>query len=197
MAIGTHSAWISGMSGNANSDNGNGSIASAKETKHVTRRMMLKGSASAMPAIMTLKSGAAHARSSNLIGASPYPERDRQGRLLCLNIDSVSSVGGSEQSFDIGEYGKAEIVAITERDYRAYPRMNAPRVSEERACLEGRTVYYIERRDSWTGNFESEQDSGTNFTFRRDFKSARVPRGVFVSATALSSFVGNYVVREI
>ena len=92
------------------------------------------------------------------------------------------------------------MIAINERDYRVLPRQDAARISEERACLEGRTVYYVERRDSWRGEWQSSAEAESdeeNFVFKRHWKSAQVPRGVFVSATALSSFAGSIVVKEI
>ena len=150
---------------------------------------MLKGSAAAMPTVLTLQSGAAYARTSNLLSVSQVPYRDGRGRLLCLDLNSVNMVERGGNVADLGLNPSARVVAISERDYRVAPDPLAGRISEERACLEGRTVYYVE---SGVSSNELVQDVGEG-----DWLQARVPRGAFVSATALASFAGNITVDVI
>ena len=163
---------------------------------------MLKGTVKVMPAIVTLQSGAALARSSNMISASSSPSTDRMGRTLCLDANSVQPARGTRHMYDLGEPARGTVYAINERDYRAMPRTDAPKISEARACLEDRTVYYLDERNSWLTEWQSsdsddDHGDGLNFVYKRNWKRARVPRGMLVSATALSSFAGNIIVRDI
>ena len=178
-----------------------GSEGNSKKPRQLSRRAVLKGSIATMPAVLTLQSGAALARSSNILGATYSPSTDRRGRTLCLDTRSVYPVRGTRRSYDLGEPAKARVFAINENDYRALPRLDAPKVSEAQACLEDRTVYYVDRRQSWTGAWESSdsdgEEDGLSYVYHRNWKRARVPRGVFVSATALSSFSGKIYFHNI
>lgn len=146
------------------------------ERNLVSRRLLLKGSVSSLPAILTLHSGAALARSSNLIGAARTASPDANGRTLCLDVDSVYPADGNPYVYDLGEPAYARVTAIHERDYRYRPRWRASGVSEAEMCQNGGTYYY---RTGWSWN------------------EAKVSKGVLVSATALSSFAGDIVISDL
>ena len=67
-----------------------------------------------MPAILTLHSGAALARSSNLISASSSDTTDGMGRTLCVDKSSVvyADADGSSEIFDLGEPPSADLNII-------------------------------------------------------------------------------------
>ena len=168
------------------------------------RRALLKGASTALPAVLTLQSGAAFARSSNLISASNTPTVDGRGRTLCLKLDSVYPVRGSHTRFDLGEPASADVIALNNRDYRVFPSRYAPRIGEARACQEGRTVYYVSTRESGSDSYfstsstvDGQTGDGYHYYYRRRWKRLDVPRGVLVSATALSSFAGSIVVHDL
>lgn len=143
----------------------------------VSRRSLLKGTAVAMPAILTLQSGAALARSSNLISTIDYKSPDSLGRTLCLDLDSVVPATRRGNTFDLGAPPAgpyAEVTAINERDYYAEANRGSDPVDEAEICRDGMTAYY--------------QDHGWN---RID------AHGGMVSATALNSFAGSIVVTDL
>lgn len=83
----------------------------------IGRRALLKGSVRAMPVVLTLHSGAALARSSNMIGAAPAGTRDMDGNTLCLTTDGSDLVGGK---YDLGEPAEGDVNVIPDADfYRA------------------------------------------------------------------------------
>jgi len=127
----------------------------------------------AAPVIATLSSGAALARSSNVISSSiPDSARDGSGRTLCLDERSGERIG---TSIDLGAPPSGSVTAITERDYRTAPNGGATPISEAQMCANGGSSYY--------------QSSG--------WQTANVPRGILVSATALSSFAGSIRFTEV
>lgn len=67
-----------------------------------------------MPAILTLQSGAALARSSNMISASSPDTTDGMGRTLCVDKSSVvyADADGSSEIYDLGEPPSAEVNII-------------------------------------------------------------------------------------
>ena len=97
-----------------------------------SRRRLLKGGATALPAILTLHSGAALARSSNLLSASESYEVDSLGRTLCVDITSVVPVDDYSQIYDLGDPPHAVINVI-------------------RGEAEGR-LYYLHKDDKDLGN---------------------------------------------
>ena len=108
----------------------------------VSRRALIKGGISAMPAILTLQSGAALARSSYLISASSPGTTDALGRTMCLDTNSVVSLGGDV--FDMGPYPpSADVNIITPRDYKAEENNGSADVSEYALC-EGRIAHFNE-----------------------------------------------------
>ncbi len=143
-----------------------------------SRRRFLKAGTKAMPVVLTLQSGAALARSSNLVSGAPRHTTDKLGRTLCLEADSVenpSAVSGQgRQVYDLGEPAYGRVAAIRDRNYRTRPRRRAERVSEATICEKGGTYYYRDR--GWR---------------QRTFK-----HGMVVSATAMTSFAGDIDIYE-
>jgi hypothetical protein len=130
----------------------------------VNRRRLLKVAVATAPAIATLSSGAALARSSNLIGPTAGAGKDSAGRTQCLKFGTA--VDGM---VDLGVPPNGHVTLITERDYRVSPQASARTITEKQMCESGGNFYY--------------QNGG--------WKTASVPRGIMVSATALSSFAGS------
>ena len=105
------------------------------------RRALLRRGVVAMPAILTLQSGAALARSSNLIGASPPGTTDSLGRTLCLDTNSVVPAFGDK--YDMGDnppYAKINI--ITPRDYHVDANMGSATISEDVLCQSGEPGWF-------------------------------------------------------
>jgi len=69
---------------------------------------------------------------------------------------------------DLGVPPSGHVTLITEQDYRVSPQGSALTITEKQMCATGGDFYY--------------QHAG--------WKTATVPRGIVVSATALSSFAG-------
>jgi hypothetical protein len=139
----------------------------------VARRSILRGALVAAPVIATLHSGAALARSSSLISStSPSNALDGSGRTLCLDARS-GELSGTVMDLDTPPSGS--VTAIRPRDYRTEPRGSASPISEAEMCARGGDFYY--------------QSSG--------WRTANVPRGILVSATALSSFAGSIRFTEV
>jgi hypothetical protein len=138
----------------------------------LNRRRLLKVAVATAPVIATLPSGAALARSSNLIGATAGTGKDALGRTQCLDLNSGTVVDGM---VDLGVPASGQLTAIKERDYRTDDSWSASTISEKQMCQQGGDFFY--RNYGW--------------------KSVRVPRGIVVSATALSSFAGRIYTTEV
>ena len=139
-----------------------------------SRRAFLKKGATAMPVVLTLQSGAALARSSNLIGAAPAGTTDLSGNTLCLDTSSVYPIGGK---YDLGEPPYARVNVIPDRRYVTVTRRGMQEVSETRVC-----------------------GGGTYFYREGGIQRVNLPaNGIVVSATALSSVSirGGVVMTEI
>ncbi len=151
-------------------------MASAK----IDRRKLLRGASAAVPAILTLQSGAALARSSNLIGTNQYAGA-QDGKYNCLDFDGIDRTD-KPNVYDLGSPPMGHVTRI-DADSRYFK--NDPDdshhhgyggggygggdddVSKRQMCAEGGTYY---RKNRW-------RTSRVN-----------VKRGMLVSATALSSF---------
>lgn len=137
----------------------------------LNRRALLRGAPTALPAILTLQSGAALARSSNLIGAAGQAGPDG-GKYRCLDFDGISGTK-TPKVYDLGDPAMAHVTRIDSdsRYYRENPdehRYSDPdRVSPQKMCQQGGNFY---RKDGWRS------------------RKVNVKQGVLVSATALSSF---------
>ncbi len=192
-----------------------------------SRRALLKGAVKAMPALVTLQSGAAFARSSNLISASPRDHKDRWRRTLCLDLKSAYPADGSRRLYDLGEPAFGKVSAIRDRYYYGVTRHGVRRVSAAQMCEEGGTYYYRERqryqygRDRGVNQHDLQQiselqaedeasgyEASSSFftgyggghysnSGRSSWRRVKLNRGVLVSATALSSFAGNIVVKDL
>lgn len=146
----------------------------ASESVSVGRRALLKKAVATAPAIATVPSGAALARTSNLISSTDEGSAiDRWGRTLCLNRRYAYLTPGG--SIDLGEPPYGEVTAIREREYRTEANGGADTVSEADMCRSGGAYYY--HSYGW--------------------RQVNVPRGMLVSATALSSFAGSIVIRDV
>ena len=143
----------------------------------VNRRAMLRGASAAVPAILTLNSGAALARSSNLIGAGNHVGQ-QGGKYRCLDFDGIRGTR-KPNVYDLGDPAMGHVTRIdAESSYYAtdpddrrggYDRhgRGPSEVSKQKMCADGGTYY---RKD------------------RHRTRQVHVKRGVLVSATALSSF---------
>ena len=143
----------------------------------LSRRALIKGGAAAMPVILTLQSGAALARSSNLIGAASYGTTDARGRTLCLDTSSVGPPRGKSEKYDLGEPPYAHVTAISDRDWHTSPNDGVPtRIGPAYMCESSETDFYY-------------LDGG--------WVRGQVPQGIMVSATALYSFVSYIDITDI
>ena len=142
------------------------------------RRAVLKGAVAAMPMILTLQSGAALARSSNMISASsPDSAVDSEGRTLCLDYRFVDSAYGDGEAVDVDPDGYVSVSAIMPRRYFREPNEGHGEMPPDELCKRGGIGYYKNRTGPW---------QQTNY----------VPKGMLVSATALSS-IANVDISEI
>ena len=143
--------------------------------KALSRRRVLKVAVATAPLIATLPSGAALARSSNLIGAAPAASaHDAQGRTLCLDLKSGTG-NYANGSLDLGASPKGNLTAIKDRYYWTDDKFTSPMISEPDMCKQGGTFHY------WNSGW----------------RDAKVPKGILVSATALSSFAGSIFTTEV
>jgi hypothetical protein len=139
-----------------------------------SRRRLLKGGATALPAILTLHSGAALARSSNLLSASASYEVDSMGRTLCVDITSVVPVEDYSQIYDLGDPPHAVINVI-------------------RGEAEGR-IYYVNKDDKDLGNSIHPGlmcEQGGQYWYKPSsgpWEIVDVPQGFVASSIAASSF---------
>jgi hypothetical protein len=92
---------------------------------------------------------------------------------LCLDTNSVNPAGGGDV-YDVGDPPYARVTAINERDYQRKANNSDP-VSEATMCQDGGAYYY--------------KDSG--------WQEVRVPQGILVSATALTSFASGIVLTDL
>ena len=156
-----------------------------------------------MPAILTLHSGAALARSSNLISATNGNPRDRRGRVLCLDRRSVRPAGRGGRVYDLGEPAYGRVAAINDHGFKTLPSRDGQAVSRRQMCEQGGTYFYRDRRHSWEGIWEdeavdkAESTDSKSYVFRRRWQKVEVPKGVLVSATALTSFAGRVSITDI
>jgi hypothetical protein len=133
------------------------------------RRAVLKGAVAAMPMILTLQSGAALARSSNMISASsPDSAIDSEGRTLCLDYRFVDSAYGDGEAVDVDPDGYVSVSAIMPRRYFREANEGRGEMSPDELCKRGGIGHYRNRTGPWRQ---------TNY----------VPKGMLVSAIALSS----------
>jgi hypothetical protein len=139
------------------------------------RRALLRSGITAMPAILTLQSGAALARTSNLVSSSPIDTRVGTNT-VCLDTNSVPQIGDSGDVYDLGDPPKAEITVIPDLDHHSAQNMSVTtRVDEGVMCVSEETIYhYKDSNDVW--------------------QSRQVPsRGIVLSSGAFASIADNVV----
>jgi hypothetical protein len=141
----------------------------------LNRRRVLKVAVATAPFIATLPSGAALARSSNLIGTAPAANaRDAQGRTLCLDLRSGTG-NYYNGALDLGQPPSGQLTAIKDRTYRVDDHIWSSQISESEMCKKGGKYYY----------------------YSSGWRNVNVPKGMLVSATALSSFAGSIYTTEV
>jgi len=130
-----------------------------------------------MPVVLTLHSGAALARSSNMLsGAADQAnlKYDGEGRLLCLDTMSVDpDPAGSPNIYDLGPQPSANFYAINKRNYHREKNASDPLTAEEICDQQG--VFY----------YKVNSANGTVWQQTVDKK-----KGMLVSANAMQSFAG-------
>lgn len=141
----------------------------------LTRRRFIRGAVATTPVLATLPSGAALARSSNIVTKASGGV-DRSGRTLCLDARSGRGLMSGGTAIDLGQPPHGRVSAIRERDYRVGDHSTAAEVSESKMCRNGGYYYY---KTSW------------------GWKKVSVPKGLTMSAMALSSFAGTISITEI
>lgn len=160
-----------------------------------TRRVLLRGTAAAVPSILTLASGAALARSSHCISLAQGAPVDQDGRHLCLDLGSVTRIG--DKRYDLGAPPSGSVTRIpSDRTY--YRSGSKQKVGVQEMCDSGGEFYYKTSGGAlhsdaggWSGRGGGKDDPGTQkvvFT---------LPRGGMLSAAALASFAGHLRFRDI
>lgn len=142
---------------------------------NVSRRALIKGGVTAMPAILTLHSGAALARSSNMLAAASQNTTDGMGRTLCVDKNSVVPADDYREVYDLGTPPYAECNVIrgpTERRYFVDKNMTT-QITPGAMCERG-------------GKFYWKPEAGGHR------QSSVVPKGFVASAGAMAS-VADYV----
>jgi hypothetical protein len=153
----------------------------AAENVALSRRGFVKRAIATAPVIATLPTGAALARSSNVITSSRGSRaKDALGRTLCLDQRSGNGpiAGGV---VDLGQPPSGWALAINERDYRIADDSTAAEITEAQMCANGGWYYY----DGYSGSTSAE------------VKKVYVSKGITLSAIAMASFAGSIYVREI
>ena len=145
----------------------------------LSRRQVIKVAIATAPVIATLPSGAALARSSNVITSSlEGGAHDASGNTLCL-ADSSGAVDPPPPAFgtsiDLGTSPNLSVTVIPQRDYRVDSKGSAAAITEGAMCQQGGSFYY--------------QSAG--------WQQVNVPQGILVSATALSSFAGHITTTNV
>jgi hypothetical protein len=115
--------------------------ASDRDGVSKSRRRLLQGAASTVPMILTLQSGAALARSSNIISetteAGALTEDGQYYR--CLLLSSVDRV---DKGADLGEPPSGEYVEIKNMTYYTDDNASSPTVSGATVCKNDVTYFY-------------------------------------------------------
>jgi len=129
------------------------------------RRILMRGGSAAVPMILTLHSGAALARSSNLIGIATGPS---EGSYQCLSENSYTPDGNK---LDLGDNPTLNVTRISTDGTYSREDNNNPsnRVDGRAMCAEG-------------GDFYERVSGG--------WQQVSVQKGSLVSFAALGSFVG-------
>lgn len=95
-----------------------------------------------MPVVLTLQSGEALARSSNLISAAPAGTRNAAGQALCLDTSTSTPMLDSTK-YDIGDPGYATLNVVPDVDF--YPLSGGrsdPPTSVDVFCTRGGSMKF-------------------------------------------------------
>jgi hypothetical protein len=102
------------MGESMNDDMGKSALKNVKQAPaRVSRRKVLRAGVSAMPVVLTLQSGEALARSSNLLSSAPGA-RDERGDVLCLDTTFEDRLATGQ--IDIGDDG-ATVNVLPDTDF--------------------------------------------------------------------------------
>ena len=133
----------------------------------ISRRNLLKKGAAAMPAVLTLQSGAALAASSAYIGSVSREGSQYMGNVLCLDTYGAEPLpNGTTYKFVDATY--ADVYVIPDGHYHPTKGNNDPFVYSDEFCRTGGTKYLDD--SGWP-----QADLPTNIN------------GILVSSTALNS----------
>jgi hypothetical protein len=153
---------------------------------NVSRRALLRGASAALPTILTLKSGAALAASSNLMGTVKNAGQalGDGGKVQCL--DMASAVGGTPSRLDLGPDPMLHVQYIGNRQYYRVASNGksgdtSKPVNIDQMCREGGVYWYNDR--GWKSTTPGANSRG-------------IEAGFLVSATALHSFSSDIKVRS-
>jgi hypothetical protein len=142
--------------------------------KSFSRRALIKGGVTAMPAILTLQSGAALARSSNLIGEAPAGFSDPEAtHTICVDKSSVTDLGNGIYDLGPSRYADATLIDNKHQYYitksEDYP-ISARAMCEKGSAANNGPFYWKDRN------------------YSPPWRSAELKQGFVVSAGAYSSF---------
>jgi len=153
----------------ANADESQDPVSSAEQASR-KRRVVIRGAAAALPTILTLRSGAALARSSNLISATI--EVDPTGPNRCVALADVEPpiVQPAGSKYDLGEPPAARVTEFTSGHLYATDSGGVNRVTPLEICSNPDVAYYV-------------STDGATWT-----QVPTIEKGFLVSATAWSSF---------
>ena len=136
-----------------------------KHPKSISRRALLRGGVTAMPAILTLQSGAALARSSNLISAAPG-SRNADDNALCMDTSTADQLTSGKWDYRDPGYGTVNV--IPDADY--YPTTESGKSGE-----------------AWTAYTFCEAGGSRKFHDGGWHQVDLPSNGIIVSANALNS----------
>ena len=145
----------------------------------LSRRAMLRGTAAAMPIALTLPSGAALARSSNLISGTVDAPEDPYGNKNCLDASSVYPSGDSPHKYDMGDPPSADITALPRRRYYWKSSRGVREVDRPYMCSEGGEYFY---------------KTGSGSSGRQFFQ---INKGCMVSLSTMTSLSGSILIKEV
>lgn len=143
------------------------------------RRALIKGAAASLPMILTLQSGAALARSSNLIsGSSEASAKDANGNTLCMDTSYATQIG--DNLYDLGPFPEGVVNEYPNVIYKTLANNGSKSltVGMQEVC-------------------ESSIDTAFYFQNGAGWQSVPGGNGCLVSLTAISSFAdGTFLFQD-
>lgn len=126
-----------------------GAATEADRPESVGRRALLRGGVAAMPAILTLQSGAALAKSSSMMVTPARPDTtDKLGRTLCLDTNSVYPAQDHPRGWELGTPPHAKLNIISDRVYYRAKSKRSGKVKKGEMCRGG-TFWHKEKGKPW------------------------------------------------